>query len=78
MDELTFEFVQNYEVQDPFYRVSDIDEDYICLIEYDNGYWFAGKFSTRFSINEVYLSAIANKLDELNESTRNQRIFNWF
>jgi len=77
MNELTFEFVQDGEFYDPYYNVI-ADEEVNGTIEYDVDEWVLVNIYYDYRFNSIEFIAIAKKLEQLNESTRKQRIFNWF
>ena len=78
-NEITFEFVQHGEFDDPYYRIW-IEEEQNGTIGFDVDEWILDDLYYQYHFTAFELRQIANKLDELNESTRKQRIFifNWF
>ena len=71
---LKFEFVQASEFSIPFYRIS-IDGDENGDIRYMAGQWELRWVSL---CTPNHLRSIADKIDELNKSTKSQRILGVF
>lgn len=75
---LKFEFVQHSEFDDPEYYITD-DEDgeYVGFIYYLDGGWMFMS-SASWGIGFGYLLRVVNKINELNRSTKQQRILGVF
>lgn len=78
---MRFEFTQDGEFVDPYYI--GFDDDYedveICKLWYvqSKESWYV-QFDGDFGHNEISLIEISEKIEELNEQTRRDRIFYWF
>lgn len=73
---LRFEFSQNTEFSDPEYIIYDYDGEYIGFIYFNTTWNFIS--SSSWGLSSGYLDIIADKLDEINESTQSQRILGVF
>lgn len=77
INELTFEFVQGGEFEDHQYIVYD-NGVRLCNLVYEIDQWNVGYLEETMAITVYGLHRLSKKLEQLNESTRKQRIFNWF
>ncbi len=62
---LKFDFVQPGEFDDPFYLVSDNDDD-IAELTYDEGFWTLYYLYWDFFLSSNHLDQISAKLKQLN------------
>ena len=70
---LRFEFVQDGEFEDPqYYIYDDEDNEYVGFIYYNEGWLFNS--SNTWGLSYGFLRDISDKLEYLEESTKQQRI----
>lgn len=72
---LRFKFVQDGEFCDPIYKVIHENGDSIGELVLDNGLWYGELYS---SCGHRIFSEISEKIKELNEATKQQRILGVF
>lgn len=72
-NELTFELLQHSEFEDYAYEVLYMN-DKVCIIWFKNGEWLVGHWNN-YSVNAAVLNELIIKLDQLNESTKADKLF---